>query len=52
MQVWYHFIISVLEDRVLVLDKIEGSQNSVDMLTKTVTIEKLKLSVTSVELLS
>ena len=51
IQVRYHFIRSALEDGVLVLEKILGSQNPADMLTKTVPIEKLKLCATSVGLL-
>ena len=46
----YHFIRSLLEDEVLKLEKIQGSKNSTDMLTKTVTIEKLMLCSTSVGL--
>ena len=33
IQVRYHFFISVLEDGVLVLKKIQGSKNPMDMLT-------------------
>ena len=43
IQVRYHFIISALEDGVLVLEKILRSLNPADMLTKTIPIEKLKL---------
>ena len=43
IQLKYHFIRSVLEDRQLKLEKINTSQNPVDMLTKVVTGEKLKL---------
>ncbi|BBH04062.1 Toll-Interleukin-Resistance domain family protein [Prunus dulcis] len=46
----YHFIRSLLEDEVLTLEKIQGSKNPADMLTKTVTIDKLKLCSTSVGL--
>jgi ATP-binding cassette subfamily B (MDR/TAP) protein 1 len=46
----YHFIRSLLEDEVLILKKIRGSQNPADMLTKAVTIEKLKLCTASVGL--
>jgi hypothetical protein len=46
----YHFVRSLLEDGVLTLEKIQGSKNPADMLTKTVTIEKLKLCSTSVGL--
>ena len=51
IQVRYHFIRSALEDRVLMLEKILESQNSADMLTKTISIGKLKLCATSVGLL-
>ncbi|KZV50483.1 hypothetical protein F511_34841 [Dorcoceras hygrometricum] len=51
IQVRYHFIRSVLEDGILILEKIHESKNPADMLTKTVTIEKLKLCSTSVVLL-
>ena len=37
----YHFIIYVLEDELLKLEKIHTSQNLVDMLTNVVTREKL-----------
>jgi hypothetical protein len=47
----YHFIRSLLEDEVLTLKKIEGRKNTADMLTKVVTIHKLKLCSTSVGLL-
>jgi hypothetical protein len=47
----YHFIRSLLEDEVLTLKKIEGRKNPADMLTKVVTIDKLKLCSTSVGLL-
>ncbi|CAJ2645710.1 unnamed protein product [Trifolium pratense] len=47
----YHFIRSLLEDEVLTLSKIQGSENPADMLTKVVTIDKLKLCSTSVGLL-
>ncbi|BBG96524.1 hypothetical protein Prudu_005356 [Prunus dulcis] len=46
----YHFIRSLLEDEVLILEKIQGSKNPADMLTKTVAIDKLKLCSTSVGL--
>ena len=51
VQVRHHFIRSALEDGVLVLEKILGSLNLIDMLMKTVSIEKLKLCATSVGLL-
>lgn len=47
----YHFIRSLLEDEVLILEKIQGAQNPADMLTKTVTVDKLELCSTSVGLL-
>uniref|UniRef100_A0A803NDX7 Retrovirus-related Pol polyprotein from transposon TNT 1-94-like beta-barrel domain-containing protein n=1 Tax=Chenopodium quinoa TaxID=63459 RepID=A0A803NDX7_CHEQI len=46
----YHFIRSLLEDEVLTLKKILGNKNPADMLTKTVTIDKLKLCSTSIGL--
>ena len=46
----YHFIRSLLEDEVLKLEKIQGSKNPADMLTKTMTIDKLKLCSISVGL--
>ena len=51
IQVRYHFIRLALEDGVLVLEKIHGSLNLADMLTKTVSVKKLKLCATSVGLL-
>ena len=39
----YHFIRSLLDDGALSLEKICGSENPVDVLTKIVAIEKLKL---------
>ncbi|KAE8711123.1 hypothetical protein F3Y22_tig00110303pilonHSYRG00264 [Hibiscus syriacus] len=47
----YHFIRSLLEDGILKLEKISGAQNPADMLTKTVTTDKLKLCSTSVGML-
>ncbi|GAA0173320.1 hypothetical protein LIER_41501 [Lithospermum erythrorhizon] len=46
----YHFILSVLENVVLKLEKILGDQNPADMFTKVVNKEKLKLCSTSVNL--
>ena len=43
----YHFIISLLEDDVLILVKIHGTKNPADMLTKLVITEKLKLCAAS-----
>ncbi|WVZ04917.1 hypothetical protein V8G54_018263 [Vigna mungo] len=51
IDVRYHFIRSLLEDGVLTLRKILGSKNLADMLTKVVTIDKLKLCSTSIGLL-
>ena len=39
----YHFIRKMLKDNVFLLLKIHTSQNPADMLTKVVTVEKLKL---------
>ena len=50
IQLRYHFIRSLLEDGILKLEKISGAQNPADMLTKTVTIDKLKLCSASVGL--
>ena len=51
IQVRYHFIRLALEDGVLVPEKILGSLNTIDMLMKTVLIEKLKLYATLARLL-
>ncbi|KAE8682957.1 AGC (cAMP-dependent, cGMP-dependent and protein kinase C) kinase family protein, putative isoform 1 [Hibiscus syriacus] len=51
IQLRYHFIWSLLEDGILKLEKISGTQNPVDMLTKTVTTDKLKLCSASVGML-
>jgi hypothetical protein len=48
----YHFVKSLLEEEVLTLEKIQGNKNPNDMLTKTMTTEKLKLCSTSVGLLA
>ena len=52
IQLRYHFIRSLLEDRELMLEKIRGSENPADMLTKMVAMDKLMLCVTSVGLQS
>ena len=52
IQVKYHFIRYFLNDEQLKLEKICGSQNPADMLTKGVTIEKLRLCTTSIGLLA
>jgi hypothetical protein len=43
IQLRYHFIRSLLESEQLILEKIRGTENPVDMFTKSVTVEKLKL---------
>ena len=48
----YHFICYLVEDELVILKKICRSKNPVDMLTKGVTIEKLKLCATSIGLLA
>jgi hypothetical protein len=48
----YHFVKSLLEEEVLTIEKIQGSKNPADMLTKTVTTKKLKLCSTLVGLLA
>ena len=52
IQVWYYYLQSVLQDGKLALEKIKRYQNPIDMLMKTITIEKLKLYTTSVGLLT
>ena len=52
IQTKYHFICYLVEDKLVILDKICGSKNPIDMLTKGVTIEKLKLCATSIGLLT
>lgn len=44
----YHFIKYLLEDEVLTLVKIKSNKNVVNISTKIVTIDKLKLYATSV----
>ncbi|RVW24226.1 Retrovirus-related Pol polyprotein from transposon TNT 1-94 [Vitis vinifera] len=48
IQTKYHFIRYLVEDKLVILEKICGSKNPADMLTKGVTIEKLKLCATSI----
>ena len=48
----YHFIRYIVEDKLVIFEKICGSKNPVDMLTKVVTIEKLKLCLASIGLLA
>ena len=52
IQTKYHFIRYLVEDKLVILEKIYGSNNPADMLTKGVTIEKLKLYATSIGLLA
>uniref|UniRef100_A0A7N2LG47 Integrase catalytic domain-containing protein n=1 Tax=Quercus lobata TaxID=97700 RepID=A0A7N2LG47_QUELO len=52
IQTKYHFIRYLVEDKLVMLEKICGSKNPADMLTKGVTIEKLKLCATSIGLLA
>ena len=52
IQTKYHFIRYLFEDKLVILEKICGSNNPADMLTKGVTIEKLKLCAVSVGLLA
>ena len=51
IQLWYHFIQSVLDDGQLKLEKIHTDDNPVNMFTKVVTREKLNSSSASVGLL-
>ena len=48
----YHFICYLVKDKLLILEKICGSKNPADVLTKGVTIEKLKLCTASAGLLT
>ena len=43
IQTKYHFICYLVENKLVILEKIYGSKNLTDMLTKGITIEKLKL---------
>ena len=52
IQMRYFFIRYLIEDKLLILEKIYGSKNPTDMLTEGVTIEKLKLCTTLVDLLA
>ena len=52
IQTKYHFICYLVEDKLVMLEKICGSKNPADMLTKGVTIEKLKLCAASIGLLT
>ena len=44
IQMRYHFICYLVKDKLVILEKIYGSKNPIDMLTKGITIKKLKLS--------
>ena len=50
IQIRYHFIRWLLEEKVVKLEKILSSENPADMFTKIVTTEKLKLCSASVSL--
>ena len=52
IQTKYHFIRYLVEDKLVILENICESKNPTDMLTKGVTIEKLKLCAASVSLLA
>ena len=52
IQTKYHFIRYLVEDKLVILEKICGSKNLADMLTKSFTIEKLKLCAASIGLLA
>uniref|UniRef100_A0A7N2N871 Retrovirus-related Pol polyprotein from transposon TNT 1-94 n=1 Tax=Quercus lobata TaxID=97700 RepID=A0A7N2N871_QUELO len=52
IQTKYHFICYLVEDKLVILEKICGSKNPTNMLTKGVTIEKLKLCAALVGLLA
>ena len=52
IQLRYHFIRSLLEDGELTVEKIRGSENPADMLTKMVATDKLMLCATSIGLRS
>ena len=52
IQTKYHFIRYLVKDKLVILEKVCGSKNPTDMLTKGVTIEKLKLFAASVGLLA
>ena len=52
IQTKYHFICYLVKDKLVILEKICGPKNPADMLTKGVTIEKLKLCAASVGFLA
>ena len=51
IQMRYHFIYYLVKDKLVILEKICGSKNLANIVTKGVTIEKLKLCAASVGLL-
>ena len=52
IQTKYHFVRYLIEDKLVILEKICGFKNAANILTKGVTIEKLKLCAVSVGLLA
>ena len=52
IQTKYHFIRYLIKDKLVILEKIYGSKNPANMLTKGFTIEKLKLCAASIGLLA
>ena len=52
IQTKYYFVRYLIEDKLVILEKICGSKNPANILTKGVTIEKLKLCAASVGLLA
>ena len=50
IQLRYHHIRGLVEDGIIALKKILGAENQADMLTKSVTIQKLRLCMASVGL--
>ena len=52
IQTKHHFIRYLIEDKLVILEKICGSKNLANMLTNGVTIEKLKLCTASIGLLA
>ena len=52
IQTKYHFIRYLVEDKLVILEKICGSKNPANMLTKGVTIKRLKLCAASIGLLA
>ena len=52
IQMRYHFICYLVEDKLVILEKIYGSKNPINMLTTGVTIEKLKLCSASIHFIT